>query len=141
MSELYQNRDFRSLILVDRAGRGGTEFIFDGVRITFPPGVVEQGCPWFVAQWLFGVNQTRVWTKDGDFTFRFGVKNAPEEFLAAVGPEAGDTSPIEIDGNRIEGWDTTGVDRSNATVLKVSVPASDLSERQGRQGQMYGDRK
>lgn len=134
---------YTPIILLDRTGQGGGEIIVNGVRLNFPKGRPEMAVPRFVAEWLFTHGKHMVWTTDGIFTNRYGVKDAPEDFTNAFGEESGDCSPIEIDGNRIEGWDTTAVERDESTrVVPVSVPAQALRERQGSTGTYaFGSRK
>ena len=45
---------------------------------------------------------------------RYGVTDAPEEFLAAIGEAPFETSPISIDATRVEGWNTEAVDLNPA---------------------------
>lgn len=140
MAEFAEGRDFRSVTLVDRAGTGGAEIIFDGVRIVFPRGVTEKAVPVFVAEWLFRVTQQHVWTTDGQYICRFGLKDAPEDILALAGPEAQDCSPIQL-ADRVEGWDTSGVDRSNTRTVALNIPRSLTHERQGSLAGSFGERK
>ncbi len=143
MAEFTENRDFRSVTLVDRTGRGGAELIFDGVRITLAKGKAEFHVPRFVALWLFRTQKEFVWTSEGQFVNRFAVRDADPEFLAEVGPEAGDTSPIDLDTTRAEGWDTTGVERTNTRTVAVNLPLNLLRERQGTNSEsgVFAERK
>ena len=97
--------DFSYVTLVDRAGLGGVDIIFDGQVIKFEKGQVERPVPQILAEWLFRVDQQKVHTVDGEYVQRFGVKDPPESLLTAVGGSI-DSSPIEIDKTRVEGWDT-----------------------------------
>ena len=141
MAEFTENRDFSTVTLVDRTGRGGAEIIYDGVRITFPQKKVEKAVPRFVANWLFRVSQQMVWTEDGQYVNRFGIKDMPEDLVQELGPEAGDTSLIVLDATRHEGWDTSGVDRSEARTVELTLPSSAMRERQGLNTTTFGDRK
>lgn len=133
---------FSYVTLVDRTGLGGTEIIYDGVRIVFKPGETEKTVPEFVAEWLLNVgSQGRVWTEAGEHVNRFAVKDASSQLAASVGPEAVDCSPIQLAQDRIEGWDTSGVDRSSHHTLTLNVPARELRERQGVIAATYGGRK
>mgnify|MGYP001557853463 CR=1 FL=1 len=127
--------------LVDRAGTGGTELIYDGVRIVFKPGETEKTVPEFVAEWLFTVTQGHVWTETGEFVNRFAVKDASQQMADILGPEAMDCSPIVLDHSRIEGWDTSSVDRSSHETLTLNVPAREFRERQGTATVAFGGRK
>lgn len=140
----FENQDvYTSVVLVDRAGMGGTEIIYDGVRLVFKPGQIKLAVPRFVADWLYGNQKHMVWTEDGNYTNRFAIEGLPEELLAQYGSAAGDTSPITIDGNRVEGWDTTQVDRTDGKtrVVQVRVPPNLLTERQGQDAYTFGARK
>lgn len=97
--------------LVDRAMEGGPacEFLCDGVRFTWPKGQVEKVVPRGVVEWLFTVSQKRVWTTDGEYVMRFGIKDCPPDLQARLGSEATNCDPIEIDPNAVEGWDRDGV--------------------------------
>lgn len=129
----FQEQDaYTSLVLVDRAGVGGTEIIYNAVRLVFKPGQTELIVPKFVTDWLFKYQKHMVWTEDGVYTNRFAVKNVSDDIAAVYGPEAVDLSPISIDGNRVEGWNTDEAGRSGAMrVVNVNVPSNLLKERQG----------
>lgn len=121
MAEFVSADYYTSLILVDRACLGGCEIIHDGVRITFPKGVIERPVPQFLAEWLFQVDQQKVHTTDGQFVQRFAVKDATEDFMTRAGREAGDCTPIEI-AHRLEGWnvDAYALDRGNTRVMQIA---------------------
>lgn len=139
--DFQQASSFSYVTLVDRAQTGGTEIIHDGVRIVFKPGETEKVVPQFVAEWLFHVDQGHVWTVDGQYVSRFAIKDISPELLGALGAEAGDTSPIHVDSGRIEGWDTSQVDRSNHRFIDINVPASAFRERQGVAAMTFGGRR
>jgi len=125
--------------LVDRALTGGTEIIVDGQRIVFKPGQVEQVVSRALIEWLYGVEQQMVWTTEGAFVQRFAVKDPSPDLLAAIGPEAGDCSPIEIDTTRAERSDTTGFARPHpVTPRPVAVPPGELREKQGAGSHIVG---
>lgn len=142
MSEFNNQDVYSSVILVDRAGIGNTEIVYDGVRLVFKPGQTELTVPKFVADWLFQYQKHHVWTEDNVYVNRFSIKGASEDLLNQYGEEAGDLTPITIDGNRIEGWDTSQVDRPEGSVkvVPVAVPSHLLKERQGRSASSFGDR-
>ena len=139
--EFAENRDFQTVTLVDRTGLGGTEIIYDGVRIVFPKGTTEKAIPRFVAAWLFRVSQQMVWTDAREFVNRFGIKDLPSDLEAELGPEAGNTSPIVIDGTRVEGWDTAGVERQDTRTIELKMPRALLQERQGASTASFAERK
>lgn len=141
MAEFTDNRDFRTVTLVDRTGQGGTEILYDGVRIVLPRGKTELTVPRFVAAWLFRVGQQMVWTTEAQFVNRFGIKDLSEDLAAELGPEAGDTAPIDLDTTRAEGWDTTGVDRTDTRTVALNLPKSLMRERQGTPAASFAERK
>lgn len=142
MADFAENRDFEMVMLVDRTGVGGTELIYDGVRLVFPPNVVEKAIPRFVAQWLYQYPRYMVWTTDGRFVCRFGIKELAPGLAAEIGPDAGDVSPIEVDRTRTEGWDTSGVERADTRVVELRLPRTLTHERQGStSAATFADRK
>ena len=142
MAEFAENRDFRTVTLVDRTGKGGTEILYDGVRVVLPRGKAELTVPRFVARWVMGVStQHMVWTTDDQFVNRFGIKDISEDLAAELGPEAGDISSIELDTGRTEGWDTTGVERVGTRTVEINLPKSLMRERQGTAAASFGERK
>lgn len=96
---------FDTVTLVDRAGLGGVDIIYDGQIIKFEKGQVEKPVPQILVEWLYRVDQQKVHTTDGEYVQRFGVKDPTEELIRNLG-EVPDCSPIEIDKSRVEGWDT-----------------------------------
>ena len=133
MSELQMAAAFETVALVDRALQGGFEIIFDGARFVWPKGVVEKHVPQFLAEWIFSVDQTKVHTKDGEYVNRLAVKegSGSEDFRARVGRAACDASPIEIDTDRLEGWDTDAspdaADRGNTRVVQLKRQRADFT--------------
>ena len=114
--------------LVDRAGKGGCSIMYDGAIYSFKPGQIERPVPTTLADWLFRVDQQKVHTTDGEYVQRFSVKDAPEEFLLRLGGQP-DTSPITIDDNRVEGWDTdTYAQREGQTrVIQIKRNPADFA--------------
>lgn len=100
--------------LVDRTGGPG-EFWFAGRPWTFTRAKPTRTVPLYVAMWLMADHRNRVWTLEGQFTHRFAVKDGPESLLTELGEDAFDTSPITIDAQRAEGWNTETADRPDAT--------------------------
>jgi len=109
MSSFAQASGYEFVTLVDRTGKGGCEIIHDGVRCVFPMGRAERPVPRFLVEWLYRVDQQKVHTVTGEYVQRFGIKEPNDELAAILGPEAFDCSPIEIDKERLEGWDTDAV--------------------------------
>lgn len=122
MSEMQMAAGYQSVALVDRTGKGGCEFIFDGVRFTLKPGKPAIIVPRFVAEWLFRVDQQKVHTKDGQYVCRFAVTDGPDDFLEGIGPEAMDNSTIEIDTAAAEGWDAEGA-RGPVKTTTITLPS------------------
>lgn len=116
MSDLQQAAGYEFVTLVDRTGKGGREFIFDGVRFSFKPGKPKLNVPRFVAEWLFRVDQQKFNTLDGQYVCIYGVEDGPGDIMDTLGPEALDCSPIEIDEAAAEGWNA-GETRSSAVKL------------------------
>lgn len=127
--DLEQQHAYETVTLVDRAGLGGFEFIFDGKRFVFKPGKTELHVPRFVAEWLFrGTTQLHVHTTAGAYLCRLGIKDGPDDIVEALGAEALETSPIEIDTTRVEGWDAEAQDpqRASAKALPLRPNRSDF---------------
>jgi hypothetical protein len=93
------------VILIDRAGIGDCNIMFDGALYQFKPGQTERPVPVALVDWLFRVDQQRVHTTDGEYVQRFGLKDPSEELVARLGGTP-DSWPITIDNTRVEGWDT-----------------------------------
>jgi hypothetical protein len=104
--------------LIDRAGGPG-EFWFAGRPWTFTKSKPTRVVPIHVAMWLLVEHRNRVWTTDGQFVHRFTVKDGPESLLSELGEAAFDTSPIEIDTTRAEGWNTDEADRPDTRTIAL----------------------
>jgi len=65
--------------------------------------------PLDVATSLFNsINTTHfVHTTAGEFVRRYGVVDAPEDWVAEVGMDVLETSPLTRDASRLEGWDAS----------------------------------
>ena len=125
---------YTTVTLVDRTMQGGCEIWFDHKPLVFKPGQMERGVPMFVAQWLFGHGERHmVWTKDGEYTHRFGVKDAPEELIARVGEDCANCAPIEIDTGALEGTDVKLLRDADERLAPrpIAVPRTELTEKQG----------
>ena len=150
--------DHDPVILIDRAMTGGFEIIFDARRHVFPKGEIEIIGYVDLVKHIFRNEKARVWTKPapcrahkdtganlrecldckpGEYVCRIAIKDAPgfkgsaERLAAAVGEEALDASPLDIDTNVIEGWSLEG---RTGTVLVVPTgsTSADFRERQGQ---------
>jgi hypothetical protein len=124
VSDFTEARSYDYVTLVDRATNDISrtrEIIHDGFRVVLKPGQTERTVPQFLAEWLFRVDQQKVHTTDGEFICRFGIKDAPEEFVARVGDAVKDCSPIQIDTTRLEGWDTSYADRFSGEMKTIQL--------------------
>lgn len=117
--------------LVDRLCKGDDEITADGQQVKL--GMETLVHRDFV-HWMYRNDKRRVWAKDGGdgmWVHRYAVENPSQWLVDHCGPEVGDTSPIELDPTHIEGWDTSGVDRSQTKFKPINVPPSELRERNG----------
>lgn len=124
MQILQQNEVVK---LVDRTMRGDGEIMADGQPVKL--GLETLVHRDFV-HWLYRTDKQRVWTKGGEWVHRYAVENPPQWLLDQCGPEVGECEPIEVDPDRLEGWDTTGVE-GRPQVINVNIPAREMRERQG----------
>ena len=101
--------------LVDRATNDldrPREIFHDSESKVLAPGQREVTISQHLAGWLLRFSQQHhIHTTDGRFLCRFGLKDAPEDFLLHLGPEAADCSPVERDLLVGEGWNTAAVGR------------------------------
>jgi hypothetical protein len=90
--------DHRFCTLVDRAMKGGVEYMFDGRIYQFKPGQIELNVAQSVARFLCDPanTQAQVWTLEGP-KMRLAVRGASKDLLAALEPGADDETPLEID--------------------------------------------
>lgn len=126
---------YSNVTLVDRTTLGGTEITFDHVPLVFAKGQMELTVPMFVAEWLYTASQGdkhKVWTTEGEYTHRFGVKNAPPKLVALCGEHITDCSPIVIDAGAVEGTNIREVRDPGEQVVpqRIDVPRSELTENQ-----------
>ena len=121
-----------TVTLVDRTG-GPSEFLFDGKRFTFTAAKPTRTIPVSIAEWLFRTDHARVWSTDGTFVYRYGIKDGPEELITQLGEEPFDTDPIQIDTARAEGWNTDAADRpANSTrTISLKRTAGDFAHQGG----------
>ena len=118
--------DTEYVVLMDRAGTGGFEFMFDGLPRVFAKRnkdgqytlTVSTAC----AEHVFRNQKCHVHTRDGIFVSRLGVLEAPDAWIEHVGMDVLDTSPIEIDEarTRLEGWDAAGAGYWTPTIVRTS---------------------
>jgi len=105
----------RDVIMVDRAVNDldhPRDIFHDGQSNIIPAGLSEFPIAQALAGWVYRQSeQHHIHTTDGQYVCRFGFKEAPEDFLASMGPEAGDCSPVERDLQRGEGWNVNAVGR------------------------------
>lgn len=127
---------FTMVTLTDRTMQGGCEITFDHKPLVWKPGQIDRGVPMFVAEWLYTASngdKHKVWTTAGDYTHRFGVKDAPESLIARCGEHITDCSPIEIDPTAVEGTDVRLIRDADERMVPqaINVPRSELTEKQG----------
>src|SRR5262245_51747444 len=86
--------------LVRRAERGDyPELTYGGQVLEPPPGPAELTVPIELASWILRNHKYRAWTLvDGqpEYIHRFGIKDAPKEFIELTGAEFTDTAPFEL---------------------------------------------
>ena len=118
--------------IIDRTGER-KEFKFDQRVYAF--GTTKAGQPKTemvldetIAGWLLRSNNPEhfVHTTEGEFVRRYGVVDAPEDWVTEIGVEVLETSPLTRDTTRLEGWDAEAADplRAKATVLNLKTPAA-----------------
>jgi hypothetical protein len=94
--------------IVDRTGEQ-QEIRFDN-RIWSFGKKTTQVLPLEVASWLFrNGDKHLIHTTDGDFVRRYGVVDAPEDWVEEMGADVLETSPLTRDTTRAEGWDAESV--------------------------------
>ena len=107
--------DHSMVALEDRAGAADFEFMFDGRVYVKPKGKTTWHLPRYVAGWLLRRDRDKVWTTDGVFAHRFGLgandESLQQELVGELGKAVEDITPITINTEAVEGWDTTGAER------------------------------
>lgn len=95
--------------IMDRTGEQ-QEVKYDQVVYGFGKKAT-QVLPLEVASWLFRSQNPLYWvhTTDGQYLRRYGVVDAPEDWLTETGEDVIDTSPLTRDTTRKEGWDAEAV--------------------------------
>lgn len=80
--------------------------------------------PLEVATWLFSsMNTTHfVHTTDGQFVRRYGVMDAPEDWVAEVGMDVLETTPLARDVSRLENWDTSQAGQQTEVIDLKTTP-------------------
>lgn len=123
--------------LVDRTGGPG-EFRFAGRPWTFTKVKPTRVVPMHVAMWILADHRNRVWTTDGAFAHRFTIQDGPEALLTELGEAAFETSPITIDTQRAEGWNTDEVDRPETRTIPLRrQPGDFVNETAGMTGATF----
>jgi hypothetical protein len=83
--------------------------------------------PMEVATWLFRGARHYIHTTDGQYVRRYGVVDAPEEWVAEMGMDVLETDSLVRDITRLEGWDAEAADPLRAQTTRVldlkSTPA------------------
>jgi hypothetical protein len=136
MDDNGARQDTRPVLLVDRACMGGFEFRHDNLTVVFAPGEVEHVVSLEQAAHVFSHEHLKVWTTNGEYVQRVAAKDVPgfkglaAQLASRYGDEILDDSAIELDTKRVEGWNTDGVDRRHTQQIPVSIPASEMRERQ-----------
>lgn len=122
--------------IIDRTGEH-KDFKYDQQIYTF--GTKDKPkdqlvLPLEVATWLFSDFRSEhcVHTVDGDYVRRYGVVDAPEDWVTLMGVDVLDTSTLQRDITRLEGWDAEAADplRAKAIVIDTQVNPA-LRPRQG----------
>jgi hypothetical protein len=115
--------DHTPIVLVDRTGDGfkGIEYQFCGGRAigdwakrtgANAAGQSLYSMPTWVAVWFLKGDKGKVWTTEGEFTYRFGLAEPTDELVGKLGHAVIITDPITIDTSALEGWDTRGTERT-----------------------------
>lgn len=131
--------DHTSVLLTDRAGAAPFEFVFDGRTWVKPHGKTQWALPAWVAARLLTGDRGKVWTTDGEFTYRFGLAEPDDDLMARhrLSQAVILTDPITIDPEAIEGWSKDGAERTGpGTVTRLSGQA--LRETQRAQRERIG---
>jgi hypothetical protein len=99
------------------------EFMFNSITFVIAPGKSEISLNRDLAKWVYRDSEVmHVHTTDGRYICRFGIKDAEADFVAYLGDECLDCSPIEIDYEDGEGWDHGLIDheRGRVEIRKVT---------------------
>lgn len=154
--EVYVDRDFRFVEVMDRTGRGGPiklasgytlpgEFQFDHQIIPIKKRFRLRGPE---AKFVFAHSQrTWVHTTEGEFVQRLAivvpedVDDATQSLIDELGPVCCDTSPIEVDLEVVESWDTAQVDPDRQVTAKqrvrqVKVPPAAMLQKETAGGRV-----
>jgi len=127
MAQLEDMDALTYVTLVDRTG-GPSEFIFDGKRFLFTKDKPQRTVPRFVAEWLFRTEHAKVWASSGEFVYRYGITEGPEDMLETLGADPFETSALTIDGTRVEGWNVEAVaDPASRRTLQLKRNPADFA--------------
>ena len=79
--------------------------------------------PLEVATFVFRSDKFNIHTTEGEFVRRYGVTDAPEDWVAEIGVDVLETAPLMRDVTRLEGWDAEAVDplRGKAVVMDLKT--------------------
>jgi hypothetical protein len=108
--------------IIDRTGEQ-QEIRYDN-RIYGFGKKTTQVLPMEVATWLFrNGDKYLIHTTDGDFVRRYGVTDAPDDWVAEMGVEVLETSPLTRDTTRAEGWDAEAVRVGSVQLIDLKTTA------------------
>jgi hypothetical protein len=140
---IFVDQDFRFVTVVDRTGLGGAITLRSGHTVR---GEIQYGMqikaitkepfqlrgPW--AKFVFAQSQqTYVHDVEGHYLNRLAVAGGDEDLMNELGPTVQDTTPIELDADVVEGWDTGAVDPDRkktvtTRIRRVKVPESEIRQ-------------
>ena len=105
--------------ILDRTGEG-QEIDYDK-RIYGFRDKATQVLPLEVATWLFRSQNPRYWvhTTAGEYVRRYGVADAPDDWVTEVGADVLETAALTRDTQRLEGWDAEAVDPLRAKTTRT----------------------
>jgi hypothetical protein len=89
--------------------------------------------PLDVATWLFGEFRSAhyVHTTDGEYVRRYGVVDAPEDWVSTVGIDVLETTPLTRDTKRLGGWSADAGDPSRIQAVIDTKVNPSLKPRAG----------
>jgi hypothetical protein len=124
----FVDDDMRFVTVVDRLGVGGDIRLKSGLTYEGtlywdhkPQPILAKPFQWRgpIAKHLLRYgSQAYIKDIDDHWVCRLGIQGGDEELIAEIGPEFLDCSPIEIDPNAIERWDTSTANRTKPMTIK-----------------------
>lgn len=106
--------------IIDRTGEQ-QEFRYDNRVYQFGKKTT-QVLPDEVATWLFrNGDKHLIHTTDGEFVRRYGVVDAPEDWVAEIGVDVLETSLFARDTTRAEGWDAEAVRTGKVQLVDLTT--------------------